>query len=188
MMLAVSAGALAAEIEIRNAQLSPEDGGQALSADFSIDFNPRLEEAVSKGLVLHFVAEFELNRPRWYWFDEKVVRTQQTWRLNYHALTQKYRLSNGALHLTLSSLSEAVHILSRLRNWLVIERDRATPGDSFEAALRMRLDTSQLPKPFQVEALSNRDWVLSSDWKRWHYTVPSPAPALPPVPAGGESK
>jgi hypothetical protein len=29
----------------------------------------------------------------------------------------------------------------------------------------MRLDTSQLPKPFQVNALTNRDWTLASDWR-----------------------
>jgi hypothetical protein len=29
----------------------------------------------------------------------------------------------------------------------------------------MRLDTSQLPKPFQVNALANREWNLSSDWQ-----------------------
>ena len=32
------------------------------------------------------------------------------------------------------------------------------------AAVRMRLDTSQLPRPFQINALTNRDWTLSSDW------------------------
>jgi hypothetical protein len=30
----------------------------------------------------------------------------------------------------------------------------------------MRLDTSELPKPFQVSALANRDWKLASDWRR----------------------
>jgi len=30
--------------------------------------------------------------------------------------------------------------------------------------VRMRLDTSQLPRPFQINALTNRDWTLSSDW------------------------
>ena len=31
----------------------------------------------------------------------------------------------------------------------------------------MRLDTAQLPKPFQVSALANREWTLASPWKRW---------------------
>ena len=38
---------------------------------------------------------------------------------------------------------------------------------SYQAAVRMRLDTSQLPKPFQVNAIASRDWTLTSDWHRW---------------------
>jgi len=176
--------AAAAEIDVRNVQLAAaDDGGYLLSADLVIDFSPRLEEAVSKGLVLHFLAEFELTRPRWYWFDEKVIKAQQTWRLTYHALTRQYRLSTGVLHQSFTSLDEALRVLSRLRNWQIGERDKFVPGESFAAALRMRLDTTQLPKPFQLEALSNRDWVLSSEWKRWVFTVPTPLPTSAPTAA-----
>lgn len=188
LLLALQAALVsAAEIDVRNIQLlANEEGSYALSADFSVDFNPRLEEAVSKGLALHFLAEFELTRPRWYWFDEKVVRASQTWRLTYHALTRQYRLSTGALHQSFTSLDEALRVLSRLRNWTVIERDRVSVGEQFEASLRFRLDTTQLPKPFQIEALSNRDWVLGSEWKRWLYTVPAAVTAA--APGGGEAK
>lgn len=188
LLLALQAALVsAAEIDVRNIQLlANEEGSYALSADYSVDFNPRLEEAVSKGLALHFLAEFELTRPRWYWFDEKVVRASQTWRLTYHALTRQYRLSTGALHQSFTSLDEALRVLSRLRNWTVIERDRVSVGEQFEASLRFRLDTTQLPKPFQIEALSNRDWVLGSEWKRWLYTVPPAVTAA--APGGGEAK
>jgi hypothetical protein len=33
----------------------------------------------------------------------------------------------------------------------------------------MRLDVAQLPKPFQVNALNNSDWRLSSDWIEFTY-------------------
>ena len=42
----------------------------------------------------------------------------------------------------------------------------------YEAALRMRLDTSLLPKPFQLSALTSRDLHLESGWER--FTVRSP--------------
>jgi hypothetical protein len=29
-----------------------------------------------------------------------------------------------------------------------------------------------MPKPFQVSAITNRDWVLASDWQRWRFTPP----------------
>ena len=181
LVLAVSVSlANAAEIELRNVQVLPaEDGGFVLGADLAFDFTPRLEEAVSKGLTLHFVAEFDLTRPRWYWLDEKVVEARQTWRLTYHALTRQYRLSTGALHQSFGTLEEALRVLSRVRGWIVAEPDRLRPGDILSAALRVRLDTSQLPKPFQVEALSNKNWILASDWKRWTFTVPPPVDRAP---------
>ena len=38
-----------------------------------------------------------------------------------------------------------------------------------DPALRLRLDTSQLPKPLQIDALGSSDWNLGSDWYRWTF-------------------
>lgn len=168
--------ALAVEIEIANPQITASEDGFVVSADFGFDLNERLEEAVSRGVVLYFVTEFEMTRPRWYWLDEKVVSRSQTQRLSYHALTRQYRLSRGGLHQSFDTLSEALRVLSRLRNWLVVdgrgEKAGVQAGDTYMAALRMRLDINQLPRPFQISALGNRDWSLASDWKVWQATLP----------------
>lgn len=182
--------AWAAEIEVNNPQLLASDDGYVLNADFAFDLNARLEEAVTKGVALHFVAEFELGRPRWYWFDDKLVTRTQTVRLAYHALTRLYRVTTGGgLHQSYGTLTEALRAVSRLRNWLVVERGDKAPksGDTLQAALRIRLDLNQLPRPFQISALGNKDWNLSSDWKSWVATLPAlpplPAPAAAPTPA-----
>jgi hypothetical protein len=41
----------------------------------------------------------------------------------------------------------------------------------------MRLDTTRLPKPFQMTALTDRDWNPQSEWKRFDFTVPTPTSA-----------
>ena len=171
--------ALAAEIEIANPQITASDDGYVVAADFSFELNERLEEAVAKGVVLYFVTDFELTRPRWYWFDEKLVSRSQSHRLSYHALTPQYRLSTGGLHQSFDSISEALRMLSRLRNWQVIdkgvEKAGVRAGETYTAALRMRLDINQLPRPFQIAALGNKDWNLASDWKVWQATLPAEA-------------
>jgi hypothetical protein len=167
---------LAAEIEIANPQITASEDGFVVSADFSFELNERLEEAVTKGVVLYFVTEFEMTRPRWYWLDEKLVSRNQTHRLSFHALTRQYRLSTGGLHQSFDTLSEALRVLSRLRNWVVIDGRAEKPvvqaGDTYTAALRMRLDINQLPRPFQISALGNKDWSLASEWKVWQATLP----------------
>lgn len=95
-------------------------------------------------------------------------------RLSYHALTRQYRISRGALYQSFSSLTDALQVLSRVRSWQVLERAEMEAGTEYQAALRMRLDVTQLPKPFQVNALTSRDWNLASEWRRWPLQFKAP--------------
>lgn len=174
-MLCAVCSARAADIVADSAQLVANDDGYTLAADFKVALGSRLEEAVNKGVVLHFVAEFELTRSRWYWFDEKVVQRNKTFQLSYHALTRQYRLASGALHQSFASLDDALRVLSRLRHWQVIEKGEIEGGVVYAVAARLRLDPSQMPKTFQVSALSNREWSQSSEWLRWSFSAPEPA-------------
>ena len=167
----------AAEIKVRDAQLSLGEEGYVLDAGFAIDLGPRLEDVVAHGVALYFVVEFELSRPRWYWIDEHVAGRTQTWRLSYHALTRQYRLSSGALHQSFATLDEALHVLSRLRNWAAADKALIKPGEPYNAALRMKLDLTQLPKPFQVTAIGDRDWNLTAEIRRWSFTPAAENPA-----------
>lgn len=177
LLLLLPVVAWAAEIDVLNQGLAPSEEGHVLSADFYFELSPRLEEAVNRGVVLYFVAEFELSQKRWYWFDEKLLSRSLTYRLSYHALTRQYRLSTGGLHQSFETLGDALAVLRRMRNWLVIPRDdpRIVPGGSYLAALRLQLDVRQLPRPFQISALGNKDWSLAGDWLTWPVTLPVPS-------------
>jgi hypothetical protein len=193
VFLLVAPVAQATEISIRNLHLVANDEGYSLVADANINFNTRLEEAVNKGVVLYFAAEFELSRPRWYWLDEQIVRRSKTFQLSYHALTRQYRLSTGALHQSYATLDETLRVMSHLRNWQVLDKGEIKADQLYVAGLRLRLDLTQMPKTFQVSALANRDWDLSSDWLRWSVTsgdsgLAQQSPAALTEPAGGEGK
>lgn len=170
LLLLGSAAAAAADISVRNPHLTAGEEGYVLAADFDFALNARLEEAIAKGVPLYFVVDFELTRSRWYWLDEQVINRSQSFQLSYHALTRQYRLSRGALHQAFPTLDDALRILSRVRNWQVLDKGALKSDQSYFAAVRMRLDLSQMPKTFQVNALANRDWNLSADWARWTFT------------------
>ena len=169
----VSGAASADEIVVRDARLISVEDGIALNADFDVTLTPRLENALHEGVALYFTIEFDCTRPRWYWLDERIASVARSTRVSFHALTRTYRLNTGTLHQSFPSLNEALHVLGRTRHWLVIENDRLRPSTSYVAAVRMRLDVSQLPKPFQVSALTNREWTLVSEWARWGFITPS---------------
>jgi hypothetical protein len=157
-------------IPVKSAELRVEDESYALNAQFDVAFNPTLEEALQKGVSLYFALEFELSRPRWYWLDEKLVQQAIQYRISYSPLTRQYRVSTGLLSQQFESLEEVEHLLSRVVSRPVIAVDALTKGARYEAAVRLRLDVTQLPKPFQINALASRDWSLQSEWYRWSFT------------------
>ena len=176
LSLLAAAPAQAEGIEVRNAALVAGDEGYFLEADFEIALNPTLEEALNKGVSLYFLLEFEVIRPRWFnvfglgFLNEKVVNTQQQYRLSFNPLTRQYRLGVGSLFQNFGSMSEALDFLSRVRRRQVLELGVLSKGNTYSAAVRMRLDVSQLPKPFQLNALASRDWNFGSEWYRWSVT------------------
>jgi hypothetical protein len=161
--------AFAAEgIAVRSASVVPDDEGWQVEALFDVNFSPRLEEAVNRGVPLYFVVDFELSRPRWFWFDEKPIQVSQTYKISYTPLLRQYRLSVGNAYQNFTRFEEVTRVLSRLRGWHVADRGAIKKDGTYQAALRMRLDTAQLPKPFQLNAIASRDWTLASDWHRWN--------------------
>jgi hypothetical protein len=171
LLMASASPAYAAEgISVTAATLEAVDDGWQLDAEFDIQFNPRLEEAVNRGVPLYFVLEFELSRPRWWWFDEKPVQFSQTYKISYTPLLRQYRLAVGNVYQNFTRFDEVTRVLSRLRGVTIAERGAFKKDVTYQAGIRMRLDTAQLPKPFQINAIASRDWTLASDWHRWSLT------------------
>lgn len=171
-LLAAAPARAAESIELLQAHLESSDEGYKLSATFSFDLNHGLEDALSRGVPLYFTTEVEITRPRWYWFDEKAIRTSQTVRISYNVLTRRYHAgASGQLQQTFNTLDDALTLLRRPNRWVVADKSALKSGETYHVALRMGLDLEQLPKPFQVNALNNSDWRLSSDWKHFNFKV-----------------
>lgn len=173
VLLAFVLGAVAATparadgIEVKQSALVAAEEGYYLEAEFEIALTPILEDALNKGVPLYFSVEFVLTRPRWYWFNEKLANARQLYRLSYNALTRQYRVGVGTLYQNFPSLPEALAFMSQVRLRDIIEPGALAKGESYVAELRMRLDITQLPRPFQVSAVGTREWSVSSDWHRW---------------------
>lgn len=142
-----------------------------IDADVEFELSPELEEAAYKGVPLHFTADVEITQGRWWWFDKTVVKESQTWRLMYNALTRQWRVGVGELLVPESSLSDALAPLHQIRGWAVAYAADLESGDELSGRIRLRLNTSLLARPFQVDAINSRAWTLATPWKNFDFSV-----------------
>jgi hypothetical protein len=173
-MLLAAAGVLppqtrAAEpsLAVRSAEVSLATDGWYLDAAFQVVLGDVLDDALTKGVALNFVTEFSLEIERWYLWNRSVAEFEQRYRLTYNTLTRQYRVAAGALTQNVDTLAEALALLGQVKSRFIAARDDLEPGRVYAAQLRLRLDTSALPKPFQLNAIASKGWTLVSDWHRW---------------------
>ena len=155
---------------VKNAELVAHEEWYVLHADFDIALSKPMEDALDKGVSLNFLVEFEVTRPRWYWVNESIAAVRQNLRISYHALTRQYHFSSNSGNQSFNTLAEAKEELRRLAEWKVFDRNQLKRGTTYLAAVRMKLDVKQLPKPLQVEALGTQEWDLASAWFRFPVT------------------
>jgi hypothetical protein len=165
--------ARANEITFQKINLRPVDKAWVLDATLALELSPALEQLVVKGVTLQFVTEFQLTKSRWYWFDAKTVEVQRVSKISYQALTNQYRVTLGNFSLTAANLKQALAAVRTIEDWTVIEASAIDPNQTYQAAVRMRLDTNQLAKPFQVNAINSRSWNLQSEWQRFEFSPKS---------------
>ncbi len=187
-----SATAQAEGIAVNKTEFRIGEEGYQLSASYDVNLNFVIKQALSRGIPIYFVGEFSLTQPRWgwldatqqalshgmqsifssspmtrwSWLDKDIFEGEQTVKLSYSVLTGRYRISRGALYQNFASLEDALNMLSR-QSSTAIPEDLIKQDDKYIAAARLRLDIELLPKPLQVNALTDSDWTLDSGWYRW---------------------
>lgn len=158
-------------IDIQNTEVQWIDSANvSLTTNFMVNLTAALKEAVERGIPLTFSIDFSLIQPRWYWFNRQVLTWHQERRLSYNPLTRVYRYSIGGLYLNFSSLDEALQALETVKAVPVPSQMSLGKGEPYQARLHIELDTSHLPKPFQLDALYSGDWTLTSPHREWMFT------------------
>lgn len=166
------AGAQSALLELTELRAERRDTALYLTAQLKLELGPAVEDALVKGLAVHFIAETEVMRDRWYWYDRKVGTATRYYRLAFQPLTRRWRLnvSNepisgaglaGSISQNFETLPEALDVIRRQSGWKVAEMADLDLEARQYMTYRFRLDISQLPRPFQIAAGNQADWTLS---------------------------
>jgi hypothetical protein len=170
LVLSSSGWAATEGIQIKSAELRMVDDVYYLHAQMLVTPNPTMEEALRKGVSLYFVTEFELKRPRWYWLNEELATYSRVSRLSYNALLRQYVVSGVNIHAhSVDKLEDALMVLGEVSGVPIITRNELTQQAIYTAKLTMRLDTTQLPKPLQINALATGRWDLEATPMVWTF-------------------
>ncbi len=161
----------AAGAEISQLQVERNADGVYLTAAIRFELPAAVEDALFKGVPMFFVAEADVYRSRWYWYDKRLLSAERHFRVAYQPLTRRWRINvasgaitSGSLGLSLGqnfdSLPDAMAAVKRIAGWKIGETAdlEADPRNSVE--FRFRLDLTQLPRPFQIGVVGQADWNI----------------------------
>ena len=175
MLASVKADAAEARVTLIEPRIA--QGQLNIDANFSLELNRVMIEALERGVPLYFTVDIEIGQSRWWWFDHKIVEASLTRRLTYNTLTRQWRLAAGDLAIPMTSLKEGLNALGQLRDWPIAPIDRFDARVRYDGKVRIRLDNSQLARPLQIDALNRGAWLLASDWAPFDFSVTTTEPA-----------
>ncbi|MDO5693055.1 MAG: DUF4390 domain-containing protein [Pseudomonadota bacterium] len=171
-LLGWSAFAHAGKAELTALHVERDDAGVFLTAQVGFTLSPVVEDALTKGIPIHFVAEAEVMRERWYWYDRAVATAHRYMRVSYQPLTRRWRLNTSAdplvstgLGVSLSqgydSLEEVMAAVQRVGRWKVADTEDIAGSGRHVLRFRFRLDVGQLPRALQLGSAGQSDWAVS---------------------------
>ena len=88
----LNARAQSSVAELTEMRVARSETNLLLDTSLRLELGVAIEDALMKGLAVHFVVEADLMRDRWYWYDRQVSSVSRHYRLAYQPLTRKWRL------------------------------------------------------------------------------------------------
>jgi hypothetical protein len=159
--LGVAAPAAHAQgVELTSISAHRQEGGVVLDFAANLTLSKAVEDALRRGVPVYFVAQATVYRPRWYWRDEKISRVSRSWRLSFQPLTSAWRVSLGAFSQSYPSLEEALTTVTRSARWRIAESGVSEPNEKYYVEFKFELDSSQLPRPMQLDLAAQAEWHL----------------------------
>lgn len=173
LLLAVSLNAAGEGISATRAEAKLTHAGQlSVSSRFRTDLPDQLKEALKQGVPLHFNLSWQLSAPSMssykFKFDQ-LLNNDSTiqYKLSFHPLTNRYRVTVGTFSTEYDTLETALRAVGAVANWKVLSKGALSDvaAKDTKAEIRLLLTTAKLPKPFQINALTSKNWHLDSGWK-----------------------
>ena len=167
-----TANAAEPAVELQNLKVEQSEGAVYASLQWNFQLPAPLEDALYKGVALYFVADIEVTRERWYFYDKKLLSAQRHMRLSFLPLTRRWRVnvasqpfSSAGLGMSLGqsydNLDDALQSIRRIAQWNIGNASDLEPDAKQNIAINFKLDLTQLPRPMQMGAAGQNDWNIA---------------------------
>ena len=173
MLLLLSVQATAQQISIKDIEISRDQGAHLLTARINYDFSEDAIEALHHGVDLFLVVEVLVKQQRAILWDVVSKRSQLTYKLEYHPLSERYVLTdlNRYRRADFQYLNTALEVMGKIDSWQILHQAELNPDEQYSIMLRARLDIDSLPAPLRLLAFISKSWNIRSDWYRWQLVI-----------------
>lgn len=154
---------------VRDARTELKDGVYRLDANIDFRFSDEALDALHSGLPFVINIEVKVERPRNYLWADTVAELRQRYRIQFHALSDRYvvhNLNTDTRH-SYVALDDALQAFGTLRDFPMLDRRLLDLGHRYRAGLRATLDIEALPTPMRLWAYVSDQWQLDSEWYQW---------------------
>lgn len=162
----------AANFSVKAAEVYLNDRVLHVTARFDLPVNPRIEEALSKGIPIDVVIEASMVKHRWWWKNRLITDTVLRRRIQFHALSRQYLVSGmreDDPSESFGSLSQALAHAGTLDEFKIfLTSKKEIEADArYLLVLRARLDIEALPMLMRPLAYATPSWRRSTGWTEW---------------------
>lgn len=161
--------AWARETRITDMRTLLVDNVYRLSAHVEFDFNDTLHDALHNGVPLLIELRIEVLRERRWLWPEDIAELHQRFKLEYHALSRRYLVTNFSTssQVSFSSMRDALEYIGNIYDLPLIDAQLLEAGQTYFVDMRADIDVEALPTPVRLWAYLGSEWSLKSKWFRW---------------------
>jgi len=167
-----TAATFAGSVNVNSADSSIANQMYVVNADVEFEFSDDALDALRSGVALFINIDFRIKRERRYVWDRKIMSLSRRYRIERHALTDRYVITDLVTddRRIYGSLTSAIKDLGQLRKVPIAEQTAFDSASNYRVGLRARLDLESLPGPLRLIAYISPSWRMSSGWYQWTLT------------------
>jgi len=156
-------------VDIRSAYSRLAGGVYYLNARIDFVLSDAVRTALDNGVALDVELRINVARTRRYVWDSGVASLRQRYRLSFHALTQRFVLSNlnSGEQESYGDLDAVLFQLGRIDDLPIIDAALLDDDARYRVNVRVVLDLKQSSGALRLLSFFWGDWRIASEWYSW---------------------